>query len=114
MAQVLKVDSEGKPFHSMKIYVCKSDEDAREVFDEKKGRIMKPESRTDRDVWGEIPGVSDAFGHTFVGMNGNLVYEFVLYEGAGPATKEDLHRMHQQYVAEKRELDSLIARIMRW
>ena len=67
-------DSEGKPFHSMKIYVCKSDEEAKEVFDEKKSRIMKPESKTDSDVWGEISGVSDAFGDTFVRRKENLVY----------------------------------------
>jgi len=114
MAQVLKVDNEGKPFDSMKIYACRSDEETDELFAEKKDRLLNVKPVADNGAWGDAPNVCDAFGHTFVGRKDNLVFEIVLHEGAGPATTEDLHRMHQQYLSEKRELDSLIGRIMKW
>lgn len=114
MAQVLRVDTEGKPFNSMKIFVCKSDGEAEEIFSQKKERLLKPEVQADNAVWGEAPGAKDAFAHTFVGRKENLVYEIVLYEGAEPSSREDLTRMHQMYLEHRRELDSLVARIMKF
>lgn len=114
MAQILKVDREGKPFTSMQIAVCKTDEEARDFFGQKKAKLLNPKSKTEDDVWGQAEGACDAFAHTFLGRKENLVFEILLFEGAGPGTTEDLNRMHQQYLAQKRELDSLIARLMKW
>ncbi len=114
MAHVLKVDSEGKPFNSMKMIVCKTEEEAKDMYARKKEGLLNPQEKTEDAVWGQTSGVHDAFGHTFIGRKDNILYEIVLYEGAGPASNEDLARMHQQYLAERRELDSLIGRIMKW
>lgn len=113
MAQVLKVESEGKPFSSMRVIVCKTDEEAEEIFHTKGEGLLDPRPMSDHAVWGNRAGLIDAFAHTFIGRKGNLVFEIVLYEGAGMASKEELARMHQQYLSERRELDTLIERIMR-
>lgn len=113
MAQVLRIDSEGKPFSSMNMIVCKTAEEAEEVFSDKRENLKNPKELAENAVWGERFLVHDAFGHTFIGRRDNLVFEIILYEGAGPASTEDLTRMHQKYLSEKRELDILISRIMK-
>lgn len=113
MAQVFNVESEGKPFNSMRMIVCRTDEEAEEIFRKKKDGLWQPRQVSENSVWGNRQGVSDAFAHTYIGRKDNLVFEIVLYEGAGMASKEELARMHQQYLAERRELDTLIERIMR-
>ncbi len=39
MAQILRIDSEGKPFSSMNMIVCKTAEEAEEVFSDKRENL---------------------------------------------------------------------------
>lgn len=108
---VLEVDKNTMPFSDMHLFVCSSDNEAKDLFSGKKAGMYERREKSEDAVWGELP-CCDAFMHTFLGRKDNLVIEITLVESAGIMTNEQRDSGHKEYLKQKRKLNSLVRKIM--